>query len=142
MSAHRGGHWHRGAQMLRKISPHTKQFALYIFSGGLAFVADYGSYLLMLQAGMWYVTANLWANVIGFFATFFLHKFITFRTEGDPFNHFIRYCVMTAISVAGQTAVLYALVEFGNIGEEFAKIISMGIVVLWNFFLYKRFVYV
>lgn len=128
--------------MISKIRPHIGQFARYIVSGGLAFVADYGSYVLMLHAGMWYVTANIWSNVIGFFATFFLHKCITFRGKGDPFNHFARYCVMTAVSVAGQTAVLYALVEMGGLGEELAKVISMGVVVLWNFFLYKFFVYV
>lgn len=124
------------------IPAHLRQFALYVFSGGLAFIADYGSYLFMIWSGMWYVTANILSNVIGFFATFFLHKFITFRTEGDPMRHFVRYCLMTAVSVAGQTLVLYGLVESGYFGEELAKIISMAIVVLWNFFLYKFFVYV
>ncbi len=128
--------------MIKKVFPHAKQFSLYILSGGLAFVADYGTYLLLLNVGMWYVTANLWANVVGFFATFFLHKFITFRTEGNPYNHFLRYCLMTVLSVAGQTVVLYALVEYGSISEELAKIASMGIVVLWNYLLYKFFVYV
>lgn len=118
------------------------QFLRYILSGGLAFVADYGSYALMLRAGVWYVTANVVSNVVGFFATFFLHRAIAFSGKGDPFDHFLRYCAMTAVSVAGQTAVLYGLVEWGGLGEEWAKIVSMGVVVLWNFFLYKFFVYV
>lgn len=119
-----------------------RQFALYVVSGGLAFVADYGSYIAMIRSGVWYVSANIYSNIVGFFITFLLHKYLTFQTREKHMEHFIRYCIMTAVSVAGQTLVLYLMVQSNYVGEEIAKILSMGVVVFWNYFLYKFFVYV
>lgn len=124
------------------VRKHFPQFGLYVISGGLAFIADYGSYIAMIRAGVWYVSANIYSNIIGFFITFLLHKFLTFQTTSKSAEHFIRYCIMTAVSVAGQTFVLWLMVRSGYVGEEIAKILSMGVVVLWNYFLYKFFVYV
>jgi putative flippase GtrA len=119
-----------------------RQFFLYILGGVLSAVADFGSYLALLYLGMWYVTANIAGNVIGFFTAFFLQKFLAFKGGGNGYAHFVRYCAATVVSVVGQTAVLYGAVEYAGISEETGKIISMGIVVLWNYFLYKHLVYV
>ena len=115
---------------------------MYLISGGLAVVVDFGSYFLLLQMDVWYVTANIVSNILGFFATFVLHKYIVFGKKDAVLNHFVRYCILTIINIVAQTMLLYAFVEYLHLDEGSAKFASWFITVLWNFFLYKFFVYV
>jgi len=119
-----------------------RQFGLYLVSGSLAFLIDFGSYFLMLQLDVWYVTANIISNILGFFATFVLHKYIVFGKKDAVLNHFVRYCILTIANIVAQTMLLYAFVEYLHLDEGSAKFVSWFITVLWNFFLYKFFVYV
>jgi len=120
----------------------AQQFGMYLVSGGLAVVADFGSYFLLLQLDVWYVTANVIGNILGFFATFLLHKYLVFGKKDEIVNHFVRYCILTGLNIIAQTALLYLFVESFHLDEGSAKFISWAITVLWNFFLYKYFVYV
>ncbi|MEK7590855.1 MAG: GtrA family protein [Patescibacteria group bacterium] len=119
-----------------------RQFMLYIASGGAAVVFDFGSYFLLLRLGTWYVGANIISTIIGFFAAFLLHKFIVFGKRDAMVNHFVRYCVLNVLNIAAQTLLLYIFVEYLRMGEGDGKFLSWAITILWNFFLYKYFVYV
>lgn len=120
----------------------TSQFVLYLGSGGLAVLLDFGSYFVLLSADVWYVAANLVSNVLGFFGAFLLHKYIVFRKRGTLTSHFLRYCLLNVFNIAAQTLLLMALVEWLHLGEGDSKFLSWAATVLWNFFLYKFFVYV
>lgn len=128
--------------MMRFVKSLGPQFLLYLASGGTAFVLDFGSYFLLLQAGVWYVGANIVGNVLGFFGAFLLHKYLVFGKRDKTAEHFVRYCIVNIINIAAQTILLYLLVEYARMGEGDGKFISWAITTFWNFFLYKFFVYV
>ncbi len=128
--------------MRKIIKTHGKQFSLYFISGCTAVVVDYGSYILLLQIGVWYIAASVVGGILGFFAAFLGHKYFVFKKKDNFMNHIIRFLVLDLLNIAATAAILYILVEFIGLGEEIAKVIAMGSVVLWNFFLYKFFVYV
>jgi len=121
---------------------HLGQFALYIVSGSAAAVMDLGSYLLFLHLDIWYLAASVMSSVLGFITAFLLHKYIVFKKTESFKKHLGRYFVVDIINTIVSTLLLFAFVEWFGIGEEIAKVIAMGSVVLWNFFIYKFVVYV
>lgn len=129
--------------MFHKIRPHIGQFALYIVSGLTAAAIDLGSFLLLFQiVGIWYVAASVIGSILGFCTAFLCHKYFVFRKKHSFMKHLGRYFVVDMISTGIATLILFALVEYLYLPEESAKVLSMGSVILWNFFLYKLFVYV
>jgi len=128
--------------MLKWIRVHIGQFALYVLSGGTAAIVDFGGYLLLFNLGMWYLYASIISSVAGFFTTFLMNKYIAFRKRSDFMKHLGRFFLVDMINIAITNLLLVAFVEWFGLGEEIAKFIAMGMVVLWNFFIYKFFVYV
>ncbi|MDA1208668.1 MAG: GtrA family protein [bacterium] len=128
--------------MFNRIYPHIGQFILYLISGTSAALIAYGSYLLLLHFNIYYVAASVYSDGVGFVATFTFHKYGVFRKSGKLAKHFGRYCLLALFNVLVAALIIYACVEYGDIPKEFAKLISMASVVLWNFFLYKFVVYV
>jgi putative flippase GtrA len=128
--------------MLHLIHPHLTLFALYVVSGSTAAVMDFGSYFLLIHMGIWYIAASTIGSILGFWTAFLCHKYFVFKKRQAFFKHLGRYCMVEVLSTGLSLAILYGFVEYTSVGEEYGKIISMGSVVLWNFFLYKLFVYV
>ena len=121
---------------------HAGQFLLYVLSGGTAAVVDFGGYSLFIYFGVWYLTASVLSYVAAFFTTFLLNKYVVFRKKGDMRKHLIRFAIVDVANMLLSTLFLFILVSGMGMEEHIAKIIAMGIVVLWNFFVYKLVVYV
>ncbi|MDD5041366.1 MAG: GtrA family protein [Candidatus Peribacteraceae bacterium] len=117
------------------------QFALYVLSGGTAAVVDFGSYTIQLRLGVWYIAATVLSGVLGFFTTFLMNKYVAFRKKNDFMRHLLRFFIVDMMNILVGALALYALVEGCGMDKQIAKILTMGMVVLWNFFLYKFFVY-
>ncbi|MDO8468460.1 MAG: GtrA family protein [Candidatus Peribacter sp.] len=127
---------------MNKITPHLGQFALYVLSGGTAAVVDFGSYSLLLYLGVWYIGASLVSGILGFATTFLMNKYVAFRKKDNMLRHLLRFFIVDMLNILAITLVLYGLVEGFGMDKQIAKILAMGMVVLWNFFVYKFFVYV
>ncbi|MBT3293302.1 GtrA family protein [Candidatus Peregrinibacteria bacterium] len=108
----------------------------------MALVIDFGSFMILLNVGFWYLGSSIVGSTLGFCTAFLSHKYLVFRKDKKFLKHLGKYALVDLFSTSIATALLFALVEFSPMGEELSKIISMGSVVLWNFFLYKFFVYV
>ncbi len=119
-----------------------RQFIFYLASGVSAAVVDFGMYYLLLYLGAWYVTANLVGGVLGFFAAFLLNKYAVFHKNNDFMKHLGRYFVVDLFNVLLLTLIMYVLVDFWSVDPRISKVISYIPVILWNFFVYKFFVYV
>jgi len=127
--------------MFRKLLLHAPQFGLYFVSGCTAVVADYGSYLILLKFGVWYIAASVVGGILGFATAFFCHKYFVFRNRTNFWKQLSRFFWVDMGNIAATSAILFALVEYAGTGEELGKVIAMGMVVFWNFFIYKFFVY-
>jgi len=120
---------------------HGPRFARYVFSGGTANVVDIGLFLILTHVGVYFLYASIMSGVCAFFAAFFLHKYVTYQAKGGSQKHFVRFCILTLGNFAAQNAILYLAVEEIGAPEGWAKVFANASAVLWNFFLYKRFVY-
>lgn len=121
---------------------HLPQFSLYVLSGGTAAVVDFGSFTILIHLGVWYIAATIVSGTLGFFTTFLMNKFIAFKKQKDFFRHLIRFVIVDAVNIIVGALALYGLVEGPGMDKQVAKLITMGMVVLWNFYIYKFFVYV
>lgn len=123
------------------IRPRWQKILRYLFSGVLANGVDIGLYLLLLWGGVPYLIASWAGNIFGFFASFYLHKYVSFEAQGQSGDHMVRYIIVTIINLLAQSVILYICVQLLGVPETWAKVIANGTVVVWNFFLYQLFVY-
>jgi len=128
--------------MYKKFLPHLPQFLRYLVSGGSAAALELGSYKLMLLANVWYLAAASISAGIGLLSAFTFHKYFVFRKKENTRSHVVRYIILQGGNAVAQVSFVYIFVEFFSVEEFIAKILGIGIVVSWNFFIYKLFVYV
>lgn len=121
---------------------HLRQFLLYIVSGGTSAIVEFGSYVLLLRIEVWYIVASVIAFILSYITAFLLHKYIVFRKPEDFLKHLRRHAAVEASNILVGIALLYVFVEYFGLGEEWGKIITMGLGVLWNFVLFKFLVFV
>lgn len=105
-------------------------------------VVEIGSYLLFLHWGMWYIAASVIAFILSYITAFLLHKYLVFKKTQDFFKHLKRHLCVEGFNVVAGNALLYVLVEHTALGEEWGKLLTMGLGVLWNFLLFKFLVFV
>ncbi|MBM3228233.1 GtrA family protein [Candidatus Peribacteria bacterium] len=121
---------------------HAHQILLYLISGGASAVVEIGVYLLLLRWHVWYITASVAAFFLSYITAFALHKYIVFRKPEDFIKHLKRHLGVEGFNVLAGNALLFLLVEHTPIGEEWGKILTMGLGAAWNFVLFKFLVFV
>ena len=75
-------------------------------------------------------------------SAFTFHKYFVFQKKENTRSHVIRYFILQSMNAVAQVFFVFVFVEYAGIGPFLAKILAIGVVVSWNFFLYKFFVYV
>jgi putative flippase GtrA len=119
----------------------SRQFLRYLSIGVGANVLDLTLYYVLMNVGFWYLHAQIITGTIGFLVSFFVQRHYTFRRKQHTAQHFMRFCMVDLANNIIITLLLYLLVSQVGLSENIAKIPANGSVVLWNFFLYKFFVY-
>lgn len=89
----------------------------------------------------YYVIAEAVSHFVAIVVNYFLHKFYTFKVPGFRLNEILLYGMMLVINYIAGVAILFVLLDLMGINEIIAKIISLGMVVLWTFFVMKSFIY-
>lgn len=128
--------------MKRFVMLHIRRFTLYVLSGFGAAIADIGSYFVFLHFDVWYIAASVMSGILGFVTAFLLHKYVVFQKNDAFLRHLVRYFIVDMINLGIITLFLFALVEHFGMDAGIAKFVALAPVVLWNFFVYKFFVYV
>lgn len=100
------------------------------------------TYLLLLHWGTWYIGASVVAFVLSYITTFTLHKYIVFKKPDDFMKHLQRHFSVEMFNLLATNILLFVLVEHTALGEEWSKIITMGLGASWNFLLFKFLVFV
>jgi len=112
------------------------QFARYLIVGGLAFVVDFCSlYLLTEFAGIYYLISAGIAFLLGLITNYALSLLWVFdrRAFKNPAIEFVAFAVIGVIGLALNEAIIWFVREKIQFHYMFAKAISGGIVLVWNF---------
>jgi putative flippase GtrA len=138
--------------MINKIK--NQKFIRFVFSGSVAFIADYTSLellfnvvklqqyfvLVILNQEISIYIANMIAILISLTINFSLNKFLTFENNGKTKEQVIRFALVIALNYILNNIIFGVLFELTN-NLQISKIIATGSQVIWTFFLYKYFVF-
>lgn len=115
-----------------------KTFAIGLAAAGCDFLIYH---LLIKYFKLWSVFSSGASQIIGFWASFLLNKFWTFKVRDNFLKQLSSYTVLFMFNLAFSSLAIYLLVDVMNWDEYFSKIFIMGLIFIWNFVLYKIIIY-
>lgn len=128
---------------LEKTEDTKLQFFRYIFVGGFAAVVNIGSlYVLTEFIHLHYLLANVLGFILGLITNYLLSKWLVFSKENNinKVTEFIIYAIIGIVGLGLDTGFVWLFTTIG-IYYMLSKIISTGLVFIWNFFA-RKIIYV
>lgn len=111
------------------------KFLKFCVVGSLGLGIDFGITFLSKEKARWnkYV-----ANSLGFISAassnFFFNKFWTFNdTDPDQLVQYSKFILIALIGLAINNLIIYLLINKRRMKFYWAKLVAVGVVVLWNF---------
>ena len=114
------------------------QFILYCICGGVGVSTDYLVYYFTLQAGLWYQGANILGYLCGTIVSFCLNRVITFNARDKIAQRFAIFLTVAAIGFTASAVMLWILVDYMDVDEKLAKLLTLPAVVVIQFMLNRR----
>lgn len=121
---------------LRPTEDTLVQLFRYVFVGGTAFVADFGSlYLLTEYAGLHYLVSATIAFVIGLAVNYLLSTLWVFqaRKVRNPYMEFLFFALIGVVGLGLNALIMYVFTDLLAVYYLLSKIISTFLVFMWNF---------
>ncbi|MCQ2090076.1 MAG: GtrA family protein [Fibrobacter sp.] len=115
------------------------QFMRYLFTGGLAFVVDFGLFALCLYVFEWhYLVANLVGLLAGLVLNYALSVGWVFtacerKLEKKKTAEFAVFAAVGFIGVGLNELLMLLMVDVFEWLEMLSKMIAAGVVLMWNF---------
>lgn len=117
----------------------------YIFSGGIGFAVNLGTYVSLLHfTNIWYIKAATVAFLAGAVASFILQKWWTFGETSTDVVHkqLIKYVSVLLFNTAINSLLVYIFVDNLGIHKVTAAITSTIVIAVWSFFIYKKIIFI
>lgn len=120
-----------------------KQFFRYLITGGLAAVTEYSLfYILTMLLKISLFVSNSAAYTSGFIISFILNRLWSFESKGHLGRQFLLYSILFGINLILSYLVISLFTYQLGIAAMISKALAMGIIVLWNFIIYKKIIYI
>lgn len=119
------------------------QFVKYGISGCLSFVVEFSIYsgLTLLFPKITVLIPNSAAMFVSFWVSFLLNKYWSFKSPGSFMKQLTKFVILFFINLAASNLMLYFMVTVGGMNKYIAKLISIAVIVCWNFIIYKKVIY-
>lgn len=128
--------------LIKKSGETHIQFFRYIFVGGLATVVDMGTlFLLTTFGGVFYLLSAAIGFILGLSTNYALSIGWVFETTGDFKKEFSLFAVIGVGGLILNEIIIWVLVDHLEIYYMSAKIVSVILVLFWNFGMRKKFVF-
>jgi putative flippase GtrA len=122
----------------------TRNFIRYLIIGFTTFAMQIGLLYVFTQLlGLEKVIGNVFSTLLSVVFNFVMSNYWTFKAgSGAKKKKLGRYLVLFTFNYLFDTALAFPiLVTNLNVNEYLAKIIITGMIVAWNYFLYKLWVF-
>ena len=119
-----------------------KEFFKYAVVGGTGVVLDIGSLAILKEWFGWAPVAAVVVNqicILGY--NFTLNKYWSFQNRDLPHSQLVRYLTLAGWNYAFSVMMMFFFNHLWQVDYLLVRIVSIGIMVSWNFLLYKRWVY-
>ena len=118
------------------------QFVQYFFVGLLATIVEWmGFYSFNELLGLNYLLATALAFFFSTFANWGFGRLIMFKGTGNLVKEILKIYVVSIMGLIMNLVIMYVLVDAFLFKEMISKIITTGIVFVWNFLIRKLLVY-
>ncbi len=115
----------------------TMQFLRYSLVGGIGFVADTATFLILKRsAGVNYQLAGLIGFIVGLVITYALSVGWVFKHSRTVLNRYKEFMIFTVIGIIGlglNALFLWIFYDRLHLVDVVAKIVSAALVYIWNF---------
>ncbi len=119
------------------------QFFKYCVGGGTAFIVDFSIlYTLTDIFGLWYLWSATLAFTVAASVNYIIQRFWTFKSTNTSVSK--QFPIFIATQIVGlfiNNTTLYFLVDHLGVYYLLAKIAATAIVLIWNFWASKKFVF-
>ena len=120
------------------------QLFRYGFVGGGAFIVDFSTYCLLEWAGIYYLFAGVGAFIIGFAFNFTVSRILIFcagSKQKVERQELFSVLVISCIGLVLTEILLFVGVQSLHMDYRVSKILASILVLFWNYFARKIFVY-
>ncbi|HOZ37053.1 MAG TPA: GtrA family protein [bacterium] len=126
--------------------PDSKELIKYSIVGNLTNFLDLMLYIAFTRFSHFWYENYLWANtlsmLIGSVLRFFLHKKWTFRHDGGSSHYqYFRFVIVLVLSFFLTGIFLFVIVEHLDFNDIIGKIMAMGLVTGFTYYLTKVWVF-
>lgn len=121
---------------LEKTQDTKIQFLRYVFVGGTAAVINIGALFVLKEClHLYYLFANVLGFILGLVTNYVLSKLLVFTTENrmNKMIEFLSYAMIGIIGLGFDTLFIWLFTDFVSLYYMISKIISTGLVFIWNF---------
>ncbi len=115
-------------------------FINYMFFGGIAALVDLGLLFSLTEfLGIWYLFSAGLSYIAGMATDYSLNKYLNFKNKSKKIaKQFGLFVAVAMVGLALNQMFLFVFVEFFGLWYMLAKMLSILIVVFWNFNGHKR----
>jgi putative flippase GtrA len=126
------------ARLWDRVPNGLRQFVSYGVCGGLGAALDFGVFMALVHAGLFYQIANVVSYSCGTLLSFVLNRAITFRVMDAPLRRLATFLLVAGAGLALSSASLLAMVSWLRVDRLLAKAASIVVVVATQYTLNSR----
>ena len=118
-----------------------KKFISYFFVGGIAALVEWGCFAIF-NSFLNYMIATIISFIIATVTNYFLGKVMTFKNYKKSKKDIISVFIVSGIGLLLNMLFMHILIDIVKIPYEMlAKVISTGLVFMWNYLSRRIFIY-
>ncbi|MDD5489524.1 MAG: GtrA family protein [Candidatus Moranbacteria bacterium] len=126
----------------RKIRKGFLQYFRYLICGGIATVTDVGLLFVLTHIfHVYYLLAAAVSFAAGISVNYTLNTIMVFKSSGKMKREFSIFVMIGIGGLLWTEVILWLLVDKLDIYVMFAKAVAIVLVLQWNFFMRKKFVF-
>ncbi len=127
-----------------------KEFLRFLLIGSACFAVDYVVYAVFLKFAPLskeitipypQLFGHFLGSALGFFLSFSLNRIWVFKSNGKLIPQLLKYSSLYAFNLLVSSTILYLLISVLKTDSHLAKFTVIVFITIWNFFMYKLFVY-
>lgn len=128
---------------LDKIVKNNTQFLKYAVGGTIAFVVDMGLLFILTDlAKLWYLWSATFSFIVAALVNYFFQRFWTFKSqERRVTRQFLTFLSLQGVGLFINNTMMYLTVEYLGVWYLIAKAFAALVVLIWNFWSSKVFVF-
>jgi putative flippase GtrA len=126
----------------RKVNKSLLQYFRYLICGGVATVTDVSLLLVLAHIlGVYYLLAAALSFLTGTAVNYSLNIVLVFKSSGQIKKEFPIFALIGIGGLIWTEIIMWILVDKLNFYVMVAKAVAIALVLQWNFFMRKKFVF-